>query len=267
MERSSKSGFAGRLEKFRNRPDAPMESQPLLVHLNELRKVLMICMAAVGIAFGVLLFGFGERVLALVMEPVKQMGIQIIFTDVSEAFAAQAKLSLIFGILLVSPVIFGAVWWFVRPALSGKERKTALFYIGLAVLLVAVGVLFAYRFVFFLAIRFFVTAGDSVAHPMLSLGKYVSFLFGFLLPFGIMFELPVAVVWLTKLGLVSPSDLKGARKFVILGIFIIAAVLTPPDVVSQMMLAVPLLGLFEISVLCSRLVEKREQAPACQTTS
>ena len=123
-----------------------------------------------------------------------------------------------------------------------------------------IGVLFAYRFVFFLAVNFFVTMGDDMAVPMFSLGKYIDFLFAFLVPFGIMFELPVVVIWLAKLGLITASQLKRARKYCILVIFTIAAILTPPDVVSQCMLAFPLLALFEISVLCAGVFGSKDKA-------
>lgn len=238
-------------------PDESMESQTLLAHLNELRKMLMIIAAAVGAAFVLLLFCFGERLLDLVVAPIREMGIQVVFTDMAEAFAAQAKLSLLAAVILVSPVIFFAVWWFVRPALSKKERRQALIYLGIAVLLFVTGVLFAYRFVFFLAVNFFVSAGSGVAMPMMTIGKYISFLFGFLVPFGVMFELPVVVVWLTKLGFIDADTLRKGRRFFIVGIFVAAAILTPPDVVSQIMLAVPLLGLFEVSVICAKVVERR----------
>ena len=184
----------------------------------------------------------------------------MIYTEVSEAFGAQTKLSLIAGVVLASPVIFAAVWWFVRPALTPKERVSALGYLLTAMFLFFIGVLFAYRFVFFLAVNFFVTMGDDMAVPMFSLGKYIDFLFAFLVPFGIMFELPVVVIWLAKLGLITASQLKRARKYCILVIFTIAAILTPPDVVSQCMLAFPLLALFEISVLCAGVFGSKDKA-------
>ena len=166
--------------------DEVMEAQPLIVHLMALRA--------------------GQ-------------GVQVIYTEVSEAFGAQTKLSLIAGVVLASPVIFAAVWWFVRPALTPKERVSALGYLMTAMFLFFFGVLFAYRFVFFLAVNFFVTMGDAMAVPMFSLGKYIDFLFAFLVPFGIMFELPVVVIWLAKLGLITASQLKRARKYCILVIF------------------------------------------------
>lgn len=236
-----------------------LEAMPLLEHLQALRKVLLVSMAAIIIGFLVVFFLWSSRLVQWVTEPLAEEGIQLIYTEVAEAFSAQTKMSLIAGAVLGSPVVFGSIWWFVRPALHKRERKAALVYLTAALVLFVLGVLFAYRFVFFLAVNFFVTMGDNMATPMFSLGKYVSFLFAFLVPFGIMFELPVLVVWLSRLGLVTAQQLVRARKYIILAVFTAAAILTPPDVVSQCMLAFPLLVLFEVSVLCARFLGKNKE--------
>ncbi len=236
-----------------------LEAMPLLEHLQALRKVLLVSMAAIIIGFLVVFFLWSSRLVQWVTEPLAEEGIQLIYTEVAEAFSAQTKMSLIAGAVLGSPVVFGSIWWFVRPALHKRERKAALVYLTAALVLFVLGVLFAYRFVFFLAVNFFVTMGDNMATPMFSLGKYVSFLFAFLVPFGIMFELPVLVVWLSRLGLVTAQQLVRARKYIILAVFTAAAILTPPDVVSQCMLAFPLLVLFEVSVLCARFLGKKKE--------
>ena len=242
-----------------------MEAMPLLEHLQALRKVLLASMAAILIGFLLVFFLWSSRLVQWVTDPLEREGIQLIYTEVAEAFSAQTRMSLIAGTVLGSliagtvlgsPVVFGSIWWFVRPALHRRERRAALVYLSAALILFILGVMFAYRFVFFLAVNFFVTMGDNMATPMFSLGKYVSFLFAFLVPFGIMFELPVLVVWLSRLGLVTAQQLVRARKFIILAVFTVAAVLTPPDVVSQCMLALPLLVLFEVSVLCARFLGK-----------
>ena len=225
-----------------------LEAMPLLEHLQALRKVLLASMAAILIGFLLVFFLWSSRLVQWVTEPLEREGIQLIYTEVAEAFSAQTRMSLIAGTVLGSPV--------VRPALHRRERRAALVYLSAALILFILGVMFAYRFVFFLAVNFFVTMGDNMATPMFSLGKYVSFLFAFLVPFGIMFELPVLVVWLSRLGLVTAQQLVRARKFIILAVFTVAAVLTPPDVVSQCMLALPLLVLFEVSVLCARFLGK-----------
>ncbi|MBR2729490.1 MAG: twin-arginine translocase subunit TatC [Lachnospiraceae bacterium] len=237
--------------------EEPMQALPLLEHFRALRRALLVSMAAVVTGFLVVFFFFSGRLVRRVCGPLAGEGVQLIYTEVSEAFGAQTKISLIAGAVLASPVVFGAVWWFVRPALHRRERRAALAYLSAALGLFLLGVLFAYRFVFFLAVNFFVNMGDGMADPMFSLGKYVDFLFAFLVPFGIMFELPVLMIWLSGLGLITADQLVKARKYIILAVFVAAAVLTPPDVVSQCMLAFPLLLLFEISVLCCRLLGRR----------
>lgn len=239
--------------------EEPLEAMPLLEHLQALRKVLIVSAAAVVIGFLLVFFLWSSRLVQWVSKPLTDSGIQLIYTEVAEAFSAQTRLSLIAGAVLGSPVVFGSIWWFVRPALHRRERTAALAYLLTALFLFILGVVFAYKFVFFLAVNFFVTMGDGMAAPMFSLGKYVSFLFAFLVPFGIMFELPVLVVWLSRLGLISAKQLAGARKFIILAVFTVAAVLTPPDVVSQCMLAGPLLVLFEISVVCAGIFGKKTE--------
>lgn len=239
--------------------EEPLEAMPLLEHLQALRKVLIVSTAAVVIGFLLVFFLWSSRLVQWVSKPLTDSGIQLIYTEVAEAFSAQTRLSLIAGTVLGSPVVFGSIWWFVRPALHKRERTAALAYLLTALFLFILGVVFAYKFVFFLAVNFFVTMGDGMAMPMFSLGKYVGFLFAFLVPFGIMFELPVLVVWLSRLGLISAKQLAAARKFIILAVFTVAAVLTPPDVVSQCMLAGPLLVLFEISVVCAGIFGKKTE--------
>ena len=132
--------------------------------------------------------------------------------------------------------------------------------IVLALLLFLTGVVFCYFAVYSLAVDFFLVAGDSLATPMLSIDKYVSFLFGFLVPFGVAFQLPVVLYLTTRVGLTTPDMLRSKRKYVILAIFVLAAILTPPDVVSQVALGLPMCGLYEIGILVSRCTKARERA-------
>lgn len=241
--------------RWMDRPEKPMEAKPLMSHLKALQRTVIFCVMAVVIAVAVVFFTGSSRLIAYVTQPLLDKNINVIYTDVPEGFAAQMKMAFIAGIVVASPAVFAAIWLFVRPALHRKERAAALCYLFLAAILFVLGVYFAYRYVFFLAVNFFVQTGNQFAEPMLSLGAYIGFLFGFLPPFGIMFQLPIVIVWLTRLGLVTTKQLQSARKFVILAIFTIAAILTPPDIISQVMLGGPLLVLYEVGVLCSRLAK------------
>lgn len=223
----------------------------------DLRKMLVVSFGAIGVIFAVLFFAFSAQLVDFLIEPLKERNIQIIYTALSESFTTQTKVSLIFAVIFASPIIFWQIWAFIRPALYPKERLIfgSLFILG--IFLFILGVFFAYRAVFALAVNFFVYSGEGLATPLISIDKYVGFLFGFLLPFGIMFQLPIAILILTRLGIVTPRKLSKFRKYVIFVIFVLAAILTPPDVISQVMLGIPLVILYEVGILVSRLVKPR----------
>lgn len=246
-----KSSQKGMIRRWMDRPEKPMEAKPLVYHLKALRRTIIFCIIAVAAAVLVVFFLGSPFLIRHVTQPILQKGIKVIYTEVSEGFSTQIKVSLIAGIVLASPLVFIAVWLFVRPGLHRRERFAAICYLSLSAVLFVVGVFFAYRYVFFLAVNFFVQSGNQFAQPMLSLGTYINFMVGFLPPFGIMFQLPIVIIWLSRLGLVTTQQLRRARKFVILAIFTIAAVLTPPDVISQVMLGAPLLLLYEVGIICS----------------
>ena len=155
-------------------------------------------------------------------------------------------------------------WSFIKPALYAHERKAFRLTFGATVFLFLLGVTFCYAAVYFLAVDFFLVAGEDLATPMLAIDKYVGFLFGFVLPFGLAFELPVALYITTKMGMTNYQMLASKRKFVILAVVVIAAFLTPPDVVSQIMLSIPILILFEISLLICKIVKPKDQAEAAE---
>jgi sec-independent protein translocase protein TatC len=234
-----------------------MEPKPLMDHLKALRRTIIFCLVVVVIAVVAVFFLGSTQLIHFVTQPLIDNKIDVIYTEVSEGFSAKVKVSFIAGLVLASPLVFAAVWIFIRPGLFKKERITAFLYLFTAAVLFVLGVAFAYRFVFFLAVNFFVTSGNQFARPLLSLGMYINFLFGFLPPFGFMFQLPIVIVWLTRMGLITTAQLRSARKFVILMIFIIAAILTPPDVISQVMLGGPLLILYEVGILCSILAKPK----------
>ena len=232
---------------------------PLLVHLQALRRVLIVSAAAVAIAF-FLVYSFAiDYLMAWITGPIAARGIEIIYTAMSEALVTKFKVALIAGLVIAAPVIIWQVWGFIKPALYPKEKKTFRTLFVIALLLFLLGVAFCYLAVYTLAVDFFLVAGDNLAKPMLSIDKYVSFLFGFIVPFGVAFQLPVALYLTTRMGLPNAKMLASKRKFVILGIFVLAAVLTPPDVVSQLALGLPMILLYEIGILACRLTKPKER--------
>ena len=235
------------------------EKQPLLFHLMALRTLLMHCGIAILIGFVAAFYFLCEPVMNFITAPINARGIQIIYTAVSEALTTQLKVSFIAGVVLVSPYLFYQIWAYVKPALYDNEIRLFRILFIIALLLFLTGIVFCYQYVYMLALNFFFVAGENLATPMLSIDKYIGFLFGFILPFGIVFELPVAIYMFTRLGWVDYQLLSSSRKFVILGIFVIAAILTPPDVVSQCMLGIPMYLLYEVGVQVSRFTKPRER--------
>ena len=226
-------------------------------HLLALRKVIVICLIAVGAGFLVSFYFIIDPLMKWITVPIESRGIQIIYTAVSEALTTKLKVTLVTAVILAFPVIVWQVWSFIRPALYPKERRSFRLFFFFGLLLFLLGIVFCYLSVFFLAIDFFMVSGEDLATPMLSLDKYISFLFGFLVPFGLAFMLPVFIYITTRIGLTTPQMLVSKRKYVILAIFIFAAILTPPDVVSQVMLGIPMLLLYEVGILVSRMVKKK----------
>lgn len=233
--------------------------ESMLSHLMALRKVLLISAAAVLIGFVLVFYLAIDPLMAQILAPIQARGIQVIFTTMSEALVTKFKVALLAGMLIASPVVIWEIWGFIKPALYPQEKRKFRLLFVLALLFLT-GVVFCYFAVYSLAVDFFLVAGDSLATPMLSIDKYVSFLFGFLVPFGVAFQLPVVLYLTTRVGLTTPDMLRSKRKYVILAIFVLAAILTPPDVVSQVALGLPMCGLYEIGILVSRCTKARERA-------
>ena len=236
------------------------EQLSLRDHLLALRKVIIVCVAAVGVAFLVSFYFVIDPLMKWITAPIEARGVQVIYTAVSEALTTKLKVALVTAVVIAFPVIIWQVWRFIKPALYPQEQRSFRIFFFFALLLFLAGIVFCYASVFFLAIDFFMVSGEDLATPLLSLDKYISFLFGFLLPFGVAFMLPVFIYITTRIGLTTPEMLASKRKFVILGIFILAAILTPPDVVSQIMLGIPMLALYEVGILVSRLVKQQQRA-------
>jgi sec-independent protein translocase protein TatC len=233
--------------------------QPIMQHILALRKVLLISVAAILLAFILIFTLIGDWLVDLLTRPIVNMGILIIYTAVSEALLTKMKVCLVGAFVAASPIVLYQFWGFIRPALyPGERKKFSLLFVA-ALFLFLLGIAFCYGVVYTMALEFFLVSGEGIATPMLSIDKYIGYLFGFALPFGISFQLPVAIYITTSMGLTTAKGLSRARKFIILAIAVIAAILTPPDVVSQVLLGVPMWLLFELSVVISRLVKKKER--------
>ena len=244
--------------------DVKENTQPLITHLMAFRKLVISILVAVLIGFVVAFYFLCDPLMHFITSPIELRGIQIIYTAVSEAFTTQLKLSLLAGVVVMSPFIFYQIWAFVKPALYENEIRLFRFLFFVALILFLVGIVFCYCYVYELALNLFLVAGGDLATPMLSIDKYVNFLVSFLLPFGVVFELPVAIFIAARLGVVDHKQLTSSRKFVFFGIFVLAAILTPPDVISQIMLGMPMYVLFEVGVLVARFTKPRQERIASE---
>ena len=230
------------------------KKEALFEHIRALRRVLIVSVAAVGVLFVLFFYLLCNQLVDFVLAPVRSRGIDIISTAVSEALMIQLKVCLVAAVVAGMPVIIQQVWSFVSPALYPHEKRLFAGLFFAALLLFIAGVAFCYLYVFPLAINLFWAASDTVAPAMWSVQEYFNFVLSFVLPFGLMFELPVVIFMLARHGKVNYQKLAKARKYVILAIVVVAAVLTPPDVVSQCMLGLPMYVLYEIAVQLSRFV-------------
>lgn len=232
---------------------------PFTSHLEELRKRIIVCLIAVAAGF-LLSYNFAEEIFSLLVKPLqKELPSEswLIFTGLTEAFVVYLKIAFFAGIILASPVILWEVWCFVAPGLYDHEKKYVFPFVISASLLFFSGVIFCYLVVFPFSFRFFMSYSTDMLKPLPAMKEYLSFSFQFLLAFGIIFELPIFVLFLSKIGIVSERMLRQQRKFAIVIIFIVAAILTPPDVLSQCLMAAPLLVLYEISIVVAKIFGKK----------
>lgn len=235
------------------------EKQPFTSHLEELRKRLIICFVAVGIGFAAS-YAFKEELFYILVAPLQkamESGDTLIYTHLPEAFFTFLKTALISGILLASPILLYQFWMFVAPGLYDREKRLLIPILLLSTLFFTGGALFGYFIVFPWGFKFFLSFATATIRPMPSMKEYLSFASKLLLAFGIVFELPLVITFLAKLGIVSVEFLKKYRKYAILIFFVGAAMLTPPDVVTQIMMALPLMLLYEISIIGARIFGKK----------
>ena len=238
---------------------------PLLDHLIELRTRLLRCVLALALAFP-LCFAFADDIFGFLVRPLTSAfppgeG-KLIYTKLYEAFFVELKVSLFAAFFVAFPIIANQLWAFVAPGLYAKEKKAFLPFLIATPVLFTSGAALAYYVVMPTAFRFFLnfegTRGGLKMEALPGTGDYLSLVMQFILAFGISFLLPVLLLLLNRAGIVSRTQLIAARRYVIVGITVLAAVLTPPDVVSQLMLGVPLILLFEGTLLFMRLTEHRE---------
>lgn len=227
-------------------------------HLTELRSCLIISLIAIGIGF-TLSFYFSEHILKLLTGFINPENKHtFVFLSPAEALWSNFKVALFAGIILALPVVLYQVWRFVSPALYQRERKYALPFLFLGVFAFGMGLFFCYAVVLRFAMDFLLTYKTAGLTPMISIGYYLDFVIKFMLAFGVVFEMPLIIILLVRIGLFTPEFLAKNRKYAILLNFIVAAILTPtPDIFNQLLMAGPLIALYEVGIIGAKIFSRR----------
>ena len=235
-------------------------------HLTELRTRIIWSLIPSAVGLGIALY-FTTPMMKFIQRPITRMNTKLVFTTPTEAFWTYMKVAMILGLFIAMPIILWNVWAFVAPGLHKHERKYAAPFVIIGSLLFIGGGAFAMLVVVPFAITFLVSFGqDQGLKPMITISSYIDFILKFTLAFGVVFEMPVVITLLSMLGIVTPQFLSKNRKYAILINFIVAAILTPtPDIVNQSLMAGPLIVLYEVGIICARVVgRKKAKAAATQ---
>jgi len=247
-------------------PEQPHQHQenlseaPLMEHLVELRNRLLRMVLAVLIVF-IPLYAFANELYTLLADPLRAAlpeGATMIATQVASPFLAPFKLTLVLAVFIAIPYILYQTWSFIAPALYRNEKRLAIPLLISSIALFYLGVLFAYFVVFPLAFGFFAAASPDGVEMMTDINSYLDFVLKLFFAFGVAFEIPIATLLMVKTGMTTVDNLKHKRPYVILGCFVIGMLLTPPDVISQTLLALPMWVLYEAGIFCCRWLKTSE---------
>ena len=249
------------------RPDSDQE-MPLISHLTELRTRLLRIVAAILLLFAGL-FYFSQDIYALVAAPLRAYlpeGATMIATGVASPFLTPFKLTMMVALFLSMPIILHQIWGFIAPGLYKHEKRIAVPLLVSSILLFYAGMAFAYFVVFPIMFGFFASVTPEGVAMMTDIGQYLDFVLTLFFAFGVAFEIPIATFLLIWVGIVDVETLRKSRPYVIVGCFVVGMLLTPPDVFSQTLLAVPMWMLFEVGLLCGSMVKRRgdEEAAAAE---
>lgn len=229
----------------------------LAEHLQELRRRLVIVLIGFVITF-ILGLVLSKPVIRFLQNVEIAKGIEMNAFRVTDPFNVYLQVAFVIGLVLVVPLILYELWAFISPGLYENERKVTLSYIPLMIILFLLGIAFSYFVLFPYVIHFMTNLGESLGiHSVIGINEYFHFLIQLTLPFGFVFELPILIMFLTRLGLMTPHLLTRIRKYAYFVLFVIAGLITPPDVVSQCIVMVPLALLYEVSLVISRRVFRK----------
>ena len=238
-------------------PDQP--EMPLIEHLLELRNRLLKMVLAVMVCFA-FIYPFANELYLWLSEPIRSLlpvGQSMIATDVTSPFFAPLKLALVLAVFAAIPIILYQLWSFIAPGLYAHEKKIAFPLLFTSVLLFYLGAAFAYYVVFPLVFGFFTSVGPEGIVELPDITSYLNFVLKMFFAFGVAFEIPIATILLIITGITTPDDLAAKRPYVVVGCFVIGMLLTPPDIISQTLLALPMWILFELGILFGRLMKRK----------
>jgi sec-independent protein translocase protein TatC len=242
---------------------------PLMDHLIELRRRLLWSFAALAAAFALCLY-FVDPILAVLVQPLVEAGQrQLIAVAVFEQFFVRIKIAMFGALMIAFPVLAAQLWMFVAPGLYRNERRAFLPFLVLTPFLFAAGASLAYFFAMPVALSYLLGFGGEIGGvqqtSLPGIGNYLDFSTRFILGFGVAFLLPVLLMLLERAGIVTRDQLKSGRRYAIVAAFVVAAVLTPPDVISQLLLAIPLVLLYELSLIAIWFTERRRARDAARS--
>lgn len=244
------------------RPDNHSD-MPLIDHLLELRNRLLRMVLAVLVCFAVI-YPFANELYLAVSGPLRNLlpeGQSMIATDVASPFFAPLKLALVVSVFVAIPYLLYQIWSFMAPGLYKHEKRLAFPLLATSVVLFYVGALFAYFVVFPLVFSFFTSVGPDGIAAMPDINSYLNFVLKMFFAFGVAFEIPIATILMILSGAITPADLAAKRAYVVVGCFVIGMLMTPPDIISQTLLAVPMWLLFELGILFGRLAQRHTANP------
>ncbi|QDR80045.1 twin-arginine translocase subunit TatC [Sporomusa termitida] len=233
--------------------DQPQGGMSLIGHLEELRRRIIIMIVAIA-AGSLICYFYATEITGLITAPAGKL----YYMNPAEAFFTYLKVSVFAGFLLALPIVMYQIWSFVMPALTNNERTAGVFLVPASIILFFIGLFFSYYLVLPAGIKFFMGFANESLQPMFSISQYISFVISFLLPFGFIFELPLFILVMARVGLISSAFLTAKRKIVLVMSFVIGALISPtPDVFSQTMVAVPMILLYEVSLLIVKYILRK----------
>lgn len=258
-------------EDFSSEQDAPSDDHPMSLqeHLNELRHRLLICLGFIFVAFVVatsIEIEWGQPILTTFRKPLDLRGIPLVFDELTEPFFTYLKIGLYTALFITFPITLSQIWLFAKPALYPQERRMFWPFLFLSFPLFIGGGLFGYFVVIPYGYDFFLDFQNQHTLPSLRMGAYLVLTVQLLFAFGLIFELPVITFFLTRMGVFDANWLRENRRYALVCIFLVAAVLTPPDVFTQTLMAGPLIILYEISILVARITQPRTPIQTAQNS-